>query len=244
MRIKIEINTNRIPLSYRMPIVSMIKNTLEKYSPEYYKKLYFFENKKNKKIKPFTFSVFLEDYQMEKEEINIKEKIYLVISTPDTELFINIYNGLLKMSKYTYNNKFTLSIGKIILLREKPINSEETIFKVLSPIVIKDKSGKFLNVEDEKYVNELNYISDLSLKTYRGFGLTKPLKFEQVDYEKVVVKEKISGFKEVTKKDTFYITGYKGIFKLTGDKEDLRLLYELGIGYRRSQGFGNVEVIG
>ncbi|MBL4931898.1 CRISPR-associated endoribonuclease Cas6 [Clostridium paridis] len=244
MRVQITIYTECIPLAYRMMFVSLIKNSLEKSNSSYFNELYNFEDKKSKKIKPFTFSTYLEDYEMGKEEIKIKGKVNLTISTPDTELFINIYNGLVNISQYTYNNKFKLTIGKIILLKESWINSEKVTFKSLSPIVVKDKDGNFLRVEDERYVNELNYISNLSLKTYRGYGLKRPLEFIPVKYEKVVVKEKISSFTEITKKDVFYITGYKGTFRLSGDKEDLRLLYSLGIGYRRSQGFGNLEVIG
>ncbi|MEQ8156049.1 MAG: CRISPR-associated endoribonuclease Cas6 [Clostridiaceae bacterium] len=244
MRAKVDIYTENIPLSNRMLFVSLIKHSLETANPEYFNELYKFENKKNKKIKPFTFSTYMEDYEIGKENIKIKGKVNLIISTPDTELFINIYNGLLNTYDFSYKNKYKLKIGKITLLNEKQIHSEEVTFKTISPIAIKDKDGKFLRIEDENYVHELNYISDLSLKVFRGYGLERSLEFIPVNYEKVVIKEDIKGFNEITNKKVFYITGYKGTFKLRGDKVDLKLLYSLGIGFRKSEGFGNVEVIG
>lgn len=242
MRAKVEIYTDRIPLSYRMMFVSLIKKALEKSNKEYFKNLYKFGDKKNKKIKPFVFSTYLESYEMGETDIKINGKINLIISTPDTELFINLYNGLLNIKRYTFNEEYTLNMGKIILVKEKDITSETVEFKALSPIVIKDKQGRFLGIEDEGYEAELNYIVDLNLKTFRGRGLARKLEFTPLNYEKVVVKERITGFKEASKKDIFYINGYRGTFKLCGDKEDLKLLYSLGIGFRRSEGFGNIEV--
>lgn len=243
MRCKIQIYTEKISLRYRMMFVSLIKHALEESNKEYFNRLYNFEgDKKNKKMKPFVFSTYLEDYEMGEEYIKINGRINLIISTPDTELFINLYNGLLNIKKYEFNNGCIMEIGKIILLKEKEIVSDVVEFKAISPIVLRDKNGNFLRIEDERYNEQLNYISDLSLKTFRGSGLAKRLEFTPLNYKKVVVKERITGFKESSKKDIFYITGYRGTFRLCGDKNDLKLLYALGVGFRRSEGFGNIEV--
>lgn len=242
MRAKIEIYADKIPISNRMMFVSLLKKALEKSNKEYFNKLYNFDGRKNKKLKPFVFSIFLEDYKVQEEEIKINGKINLTLSTPDTELFINLYNGLLNTKKHRFNDEYTLSIGKIILLKEREIISETVEFKALSPIVLKGKSGRFLTLEDKEYEEELNYIADLTLKTFRGKGLTRKLEFTPLNYKKVVLKERITGFKKIANKDVFYITGYKGTFKLCGDKEDLKLLYSLGLGFRRSEGFGYIEV--
>lgn len=242
MRAKVEIYTEKIPLGYRMMFVSVIKHSLEKTNKEYFNRLYNFGDRKNKKMKPFVFSTYLENYEIGEEYIKINGKVNLIISTPDTELFINLYNGLLNIKRYKFKNEYTLNIGKIILLKEKEIISETVEFKAISPIVLRDKKGNFLRTEDERYTEQLNYIADLSLKIFRGSGLTRRLDFTPLNYEKVVVKERITGFKKSAKKDIFYITGYRGTFRLCGGKEDLKLLYALGLGFRRSEGFGNIEV--
>ena len=49
------------------------------------------------------------------------------------------------------------------------IDSEEAIFNALSPICIKSKNGKFLNIEDSEYIKEFNYISNEVLKKRLSF---------------------------------------------------------------------------
>ncbi|PGA52060.1 CRISPR-associated endoribonuclease Cas6 [Bacillus pseudomycoides] len=36
---------------------------------------------------------------------------------------------------------------------------------------------------------------------------------------------------------------YRGTFELEGSVQDLQTLYQIGLGMRRSQGFGNIEII-
>ena len=49
--------------------------------------------------------------------------------------------------------------------------------------------------------------------------------------------------KYVTKYNDFYITGWQGIYELSGKREYLEFLYYVGIGERNSQGFGMFEII-
>lgn len=41
----------------------------------------------------------------------------------------------------------------------------------------------------------------------------------------------------------FYINAYKGEFILRGDKEDLNVIYKMGVGNRRSQAKGMVDIV-
>lgn len=242
MKIKCEYKTNKFPLMYHMMIVSLIKESIKKSSKEYYEKLYVYDNKKNKQIKNFTFSVFMNGYEINGEIAEIKKGITVIISTPDLELGINLYNGLLNTKEFRYKS-FQLEKQHISLIKEKTINEDEATFKTLSAIAIKNKEGKFIDINNEDYEKELNYISDLTLKTHRGYGLREPLKFIPISMKKVVVKEEISGFKEITNKNIMYVNAYSGVFKLVGAREDLEELYKSGVGHRRSQGFGNIDLV-
>ena len=53
----------------------------------------------------------------------------------------------------------------------------------------------------------------------------------------------IKPFKTVVNTFGNKITGNVGIYQLTGDVHILNLLYQLGIGSRRSQGFGMYEIV-
>ena len=243
MRMKVEFKTDKLPIAYNTLFMSVIKEAIKKYSEEYYNSLYFYEDKNNKKTKNFTFSVYVKGYDIENENFIVKDKVILNISTPDVELGINLYNGLINYPKFTYKD-YELKRIRVDLGKEMNIDSEEAIFNALSPICIKSKNGKFLNIEDSEYIKEFNYISNEVLKNYRGYGLKKELNFENIKLNKVVVKEGLREFRNVTGKPYQYINGYKGKFKLTGDIEDLNDLYKLGIGFKRAQGFGYIEFIG
>ena len=242
MRLKCEFKTEKIPVANRMMFVSLIKDALCKVNQEYFDKLYKFEEKNNKKIKPFSFAVMLKDFEMKGEEISIRDRMVLNITTVDYEFGINIYNGILNTKTFKYKD-FVLERLKISLVKEKMINEEQVVFKTMSPICIKDKANNFLAPDDLGYEEELNYIVDKALRSYRGYGLKQRLRFEKVLMKKVVVKEQIRAFSEIAGKDTFYVNAYSGIFKLSGDVEDLNFVYQSGIGFRKGQGFGMLEVV-
>lgn len=242
MRLSCEYKTDKLPVANKMLFVSLIKGAINKVNKEYYDKLYSFEDKSNKQIKSFSFAVLLKDFKIENEIIHIQDKIILNITTPDYEFGINVYNGLLSIQNFEYKG-YVLKKVRINLVKEKFVSDGEVIFKTMSPICIKNKKGEFINLKDADYVDELNYIVDKNLLVHRGYGLKQPLKFEDGGMKKVVVKEEIRGFKENTNKNIFYVNAYSGTFKLTGDVEDLNYIYQSGLGFRRSQGFGMVDIV-
>ena len=243
MRLKINYKTTRVPNSYRMMMVSLIKNALSEYNEDLFKSLYFYEDTiKNKKSKDFVFSVFLNNFKKEENDFLVEE-LSLNISSPNKELIIHIYNALNRLKSYTYNNKYTLEKINIAIIQTKLIQSEYVLFKTMSPIVIRNKNGFFLDINSNEYIESLNYIVDTTLKNYRGYGLSKPLNFVPIDMKKVVLKECIKSFTKNTNKKHICINSYKGIFALIGDSKDLNDIYMLGIGFRRNQGCGMIDII-
>ncbi|WP_294358716.1 CRISPR-associated endoribonuclease Cas6 [uncultured Clostridium sp.] len=232
-----------IPIGYRIMIVSLLKNAIEKGDKEYFDKLYYYNDKKNKKIKSFCFGTYLEDFKFEGDIIRVNGKMNITISTPDYILGIAIYNGLLKLGTYKFKDKYEFIREKVILEKEKWITTENIVLKTLSPIVIKNSEGKPVDIANPDYSKELNYICNLMLNSYRGYGLRKNLIFNPVTMKKNVIKEEITGFSNNSKKKFIYINGYSGTFVLEGDIEDLNLLLQLGIGFRRSEGFGLISLV-
>lgn len=130
------------------------------------------------------------------------------------------------------------------MLNEKKIENDSVTFKTLCPALIETKDGKPIlpsdNVED--FNIEFNAIHDRIFKDIRGYGLKRALEFEPLSLKKQVVKHTLEGFREKTGKPYMTLTCFEGSFRLSGDPEDLRLLYQIGIGLRTGQGFGMVEV--
>lgn len=226
-----------------MMFVSMIKEALKAEDEEYLNKLYYFEDKNNKKSKDFTFSVYLKNYQMGKDEININGFVEINISSPNPEFMLKLYNGILKKKTFPYRKIYKMDKLKISIRPEKNISKEELCFKTLSPIYVKDRNGKVLSPTNDEYSKEFNYIQNKILENYRGHGLKKSIQFTPVLMEKKVAKEEIEGFKKTSGKNIYYVEAYSGIFKLCGDVQDLKDIYMLGLGFRRNQGFGMIEVV-
>lgn len=244
MRISCEYKTDKFPVSYQMLGVSLVKDALKSVDIDYFNKLYNFETgKSNKETKDFCFSVYVKGYEKKEDIFLIKDKVVINFSSPNYEFMVNLYNGLLKIKDFNYK-EFYLNKVRINLVKEKIINSRVVTFTTLSPIHIKDKNNKALEIEDENFTKELNYIVNKTLESYRGFGLKEELKFTpSKSMKKRVVKQDIRAFKENTSKPYYYVNSYAGEFQLEGDVNDLKDIYMLGIGFKRSQGFGMIEVI-
>ena len=239
-----EYEVDKIPLCNRMMFVSLLKKALCDYDENLYKQLYEYKDgKKNKKTKDFAFTTFKQDYKVDAKnsEINLSA-VTLKLSSPNKALLIKMYNALVRLSEYTYKGEYTLKKKRVKIVHDGVIKNDYALFKTMSPIVVKNKDGRFLDIQDEDYLENLNYIADKVLFNYRGFGLQRPLMFTPVSMEQVIIKEYIKGFTDVTGKENFYINSYKGAFLLRGDVTDLNDIYKLGLGFRRSEGFGMLGI--
>lgn len=244
MRFKIELNPvdKNIPIGNRFMICSLIKKAISDGDKELFNSIYLYEDKKNKKIKDFTFSIYLNDFKVSQSYIDVNGKIIVTISTSNYNVGIAIYNGLLGNKSFTYKD-YKLEVVKVTLLKENKVTTNNIVCKTLSPIFIRDKEGKAIDIYDDNFQETFNYICDLYLKTYRGIGLTERMKFSPINMKKIVIKEDIAGFQEVTGKRFIFIDAYKGVFNLQGNVHELQILLEAGVGFRRSQGFGLIDLI-
>jgi CRISPR-associated endoribonuclease Cas6 len=153
-----------------------------------------------------------------------------------------LYNGIIKSKEFCYKD-YTLKIQKVYHKQHKHIQKTPVLLKTASPIWIKDKNNQSIEIEDPRYIIELNYICNEILEAYRGEGLIQALELEPVDMRKKVVKQAIRAFSENTSKDTYYTNCYEGVFKLKGNLLDLNDLLQLGLGFRRSAGYGLIEMV-
>ncbi|MCY6354759.1 CRISPR-associated endoribonuclease Cas6 [Clostridium sp. ZS2-4] len=245
MRMSVEYKTDKFPLAYQMMGVSLIKEAIKEVDEDYYKNLYTYqENKSNKQTKNFCFSFFMKDFEKQGDVFIIKDRVIFNISSPDYTFMVNLYNGLIKLDTFKYKD-FNLNKVRINLVKEKSISNNVITFNTLSPIFIQDKNHKALEINNERYEKELNYIVNETLKNYRGYGLKEELKFiPSRNMKKRVVKEDIRAFRQKADKPYYYVNSYVGMFQLQGDVNDLNDIYKLGVGFKRGQGFGMLEIVG
>lgn len=255
MRLQVTFTVERLPLLYRNGFMSFLKEILQA-TPSGRQRFRFLfsygKRQKNKAPKPFCFAVrFLHDKERFAEDHDwfyLRSPLSLYLSVADPGLCIDFYNGLwsFKNSGRRFEKgEFVLPPPEdIIVLRERPIPGQEALFRTLAPILVEDASGRpLLPQEDlQSFTRELNYYTDTLLFGVRGYGLKKELSFEPVSLRKEVIRHAIRERDEEFRVYTF--TCFSGRFLLRGDPEDLKDIQVLGLGRRRAQGFGMVEVIG
>lgn len=266
MRLKIIYDVDILPLDYRNYFMKLIKDalSLNDLGRDYLNKLYYYDEdvkeRSNKAPKPFCFAVRFqhdkEEFKKDKNIFYLKTPVEFYISSTDKDFLVALYNGLINRKLYPFKagEGVIKRVVNVLLLREKKIIENRAFFKTLAPILIEDKednpllpideNGNNLESSDVKFVyflREFNFITDSILKGVRGEGIKERIEFKPIKVRKEVVKHRVREKNEEFKIYTF--TCFSGVFELSGNPEDLNYLYQLGIGLRRAQGFGMVEVV-
>jgi CRISPR-associated endoribonuclease Cas6 len=230
--------------------MSFIKSVYQKSDTNIYEKLYSNEEENNT-IKPFTFSVYLPNADFTSEEGQVllgNEQIYLNFSTYFYNLGVIFYNGTLELLNKPYSipddNYFTLE--KINLQRNKKIDSNTATFQTHSPIVVrehndKNNKEKYYQASEDKFIPQLKHNITESCEHFLFEGREKERLYNMIDQMKI----------EALDMETITIMHYNhpvkansGHIKLKAHPNLLDYLYKSGIGSRRAQGFGKVEVLG
>lgn len=234
IQLKFEFQDNSIPKNYRAVLLSFFKHSLSKYNEELFAKNY----SEKYSIKNFCFAVYMKNSDFTGDNVKFDE-FAVNFSIADFSDGIDWYNSFVKMKNIEYplpmNNKMTLKSVKIE--NHKEIKDNIILIKMLSPIAVRkvvDAKSIYYSCFDDKFIPVLkdNILTMLSLFT--------EIDKDKIPLEIVPIKPK----KTVTYAFGSNITANLGIYKIASDTMFLNLIYMLGIGSRRSEGFGMFEVIG
>lgn len=270
-KIFIEKNTV-IPNDYRRYLLSLIKETIKNSSnvgADFYKK--FYENNNNIQ-KPFTFSAYFPIKKEESESKFDGDFFNFYFSTNNYEFLMRVYNGLLAINK-SKENDFELFGSKIKDIKnfypipEKRFDKNEVIFKTLSPFLVRStENGDYYlypdnvriqtkdpskNLSQYKYWKNSNtFIDDFKkslsklvqneLSSENNEKLLEDINVELLD---AVVVPILHGSANKEHEYSMTFPGIKGKLKIKTNPEVLKLFYDIGIGARRSEGFGMLEVV-
>ncbi len=231
MRFEVELmlDSTSINKDYRRNIVSVIKQCL---SEEDFDEIY-----KERKLRSFTFSPFLQTDSFSKDKIILKDKkIKLFFSTDsmtDGWILINSFRG--KKNKELNFGKSKVTIEKVGTLVEKEIEDEIILFKTMSPICIReqlDQTKSWYHDLDEKGIKILKKNIAHQLK----YEFSKSL-LEEVKIKPFKIKRTI-----ITNYDIQYPVTL-GTLIISGDKRILKKLYMSGLGSKTSLGLGMLEIV-
>lgn len=219
-----------LPKDYRRGFLSVIKSALERSDRTIYEKYYL-----EPRIKPFTFSLhFPALVGLENESFRVGSKVKLTISSSEAHLMTYVYNGLRSNALYPYPLfENTLTLQRISIAFPPKILQSSAQFKTVSPILInnKGKSSWYLMPEEQGFSEGLSFNIQELAKTFLGLQ-SVPFKFEPLCHR----EKKIFHYGQ-------FMRGYHGLFQMTAPPDVLNLIRDIGLGNRRSQGFGMLDLI-
>ncbi|MBM7616005.1 CRISPR-associated endoribonuclease Cas6 [Alkaliphilus hydrothermalis] len=244
MRFSVELilENEALPKDKNRIILSIMKSCFSSYNQEYYQRLYEEKESKNK-IKDFTFALYMQNCRFTKDEIIIPDKkVILNFSAYSPEDGIMFYNSFLtnKGKKQTIHNNI-ITIGKMTLVKEKPIYDQQVIFKTLSPIVVREHGGDnkktwYHSLETEE--GQAIFMENLKYQLSDVFGERGLLDFEDI---KVEVDSDIRKVK--VKNYGIEVHSSIGKIRIKAQPYILDYLYKAGIGSKRGSGFGMVDIV-
>jgi len=237
LKAKFEMSTNWLVKDYRSIFMALIKNAFMKYDPVIYANLYGTEEQKRKVNKPFTFSVKFPQYKgIEGNKIVCGNQVSMIFSSDEETLVTAFYNGLKAQQQIIIGEKFpiTFNLIHVQLLPFKKITTNKANFKTISPILVNDKG------------NNLDYLSPMQPEFSRAFKfiIAEQARQFQIPCTEEMIEFEIHSMKKLPL--THYkqtMTSWLGEFSLEAPSNVLQLVYDIGIGVRRSQGFGMLNIV-
>jgi len=231
MRINFELTLkkNELPVDYRKGFISIIKKALELEDRILLARYY-----NSKTQKPFTFSVYFPGLKGKSTNMDfyVGEKAILNFSSNNPDLVIAISNGMRKIKSYPlfYNEVTYVSSN---LYKNVKIKTGKVRFKTTSPFLVNMKGNnlKYLLPGEEGFNEAFEFNLKTIAKNFLGINNFE-YKLTPVFWRRNLV--------------THYnqtMSGVKGEFILETKSEVLQLIYDIGFGVRRSQGFGMLEII-
>lgn len=227
----------KVRKDYRRDILKFIKKAIDLGDKTLYQQYY--GDKKQNKPKPFTFSVSFNVKEECDNSFVVENPLYRFYFSSFEPIFcIAFYNGVLQLKKdCTMLGDYPQEIKNIFLQRDTVITSEKMRYKTLSPILVRKIEGKkgigFLRFDDEEFLPNLRK----SIVTMADKYLHKKLSENEITIS-------LSNMRATPIRNYGGEIGNSGFLEITAPLDVQKMLYDAGIGAKRSQGFGMLEVVG
>lgn len=219
-----------LPIDYRRGFLSLMKKAIEESTKPTLKTIFYSEHK----LKPFTFSVYFPSLGKEKHNgtLPVGDKAIVNFSTSSLELATHLYNGFLKVKEFPLFQN-SLKFEKIQMRQNVNIHSNTVTFKTISPILINNigSSEWYILPGEEGFLDGLNFSVSEMAKAFLD-----RTEFD-LEFKPKFIKRKI------LRHYNMHMSSFTGVFEIKSDTEILQMIYDIGLGVRRGQGFGMLEVI-
>jgi len=218
-----------LPRDYRRGFISLIKEAIKRANPQLFESYYSTLHV----LKPFTFSVYFPGLVGEEgDKFNVGDRAILNFSTSSYEVGTYVYNGLLELRSFPlFDNELKLS--HIELRRTADIKGDKAVFKTLSPVLVNTKGKRdwYLLPGQEGFEEGLRFSVREISRVFLG------IEDVRIDFKPISIRRKVARHYNMDRQ------GFVGVFELSGPPRVLDLIYHVGLGVCRSQGFGMLEVL-
>lgn len=223
-----KLSNGLLPVDYRRGFASLIKNALSTVNPLLFTRYY----SQPHVLKPFTFSVFFPGLAgLEGEHFKVGHDVRLTFSTSSFELGTCVYDGLLEFRTFRLFEG-DLMLQHVHLEHMITITKESAIFKTMAPVLVNNKgeANWYLLPGQNGFDEGLAFAVREVSRTFLG-DEDVSIEFKPIQIRRKVVRHY-----------NMDMQGFVGIFELRGRPDVLNLIYQIGLGVRRSQGFGMLEL--
>lgn len=236
-QLKFELKSTELPLDMDCVIVSFLKAGAQKVSPEWFDQLY---NKKKSIIKMYSWSCYYPGAKFTKDKILLDEKYFsMTFSDSDTKEFLQFFNVFQIMLRQPHPMKDNSMMLKEIRIKELPdiVDAETVVVKLQSSLIVRRHNSE--DNTDRYYTCEDSEFSEVIKENVKFLLEKKGLPFSMENFSVTPVKAK----KIVARVWRRPTDATIGVLKLTGKPDLLNFLCASGLGVRRSEGHGLVNII-
>jgi len=242
MNVSVLFEADKLPLAYRRCALSIIKESIRKADEDLY---HFYYTENNNNPKPYVYSLYLCDYAIREDEIDLS-RFWLNVSSAEPRFIIPFLNGLQQTKVFQYKN-YRFTRRTIRYHRETAVRGSKIVVSTRSPILVEDENRQPLEPSHPSYNEELNKIMNKKSMTLRGRPLSRALALTPLQVKRVVVKESNEEYEKAVAEGRaaqpyLYFTAFGGKFLLEGATEDLQWVLDCGAALRSAQGFGHLRL--
>lgn len=228
------------PMEYRRIVISYIKNAISECNKgKYYEKFF-----KDSNQKDYCFSVVLPKSRFNKDQIELENnELKILFSTADTQKTgLILFSAFLEQKNKVYPlpNDNSMILKSVVNQKQELLSNSRAIFKtsIGSGVCVRDhkreENKDFYYVFDDEKFREKIYqiVKNQVIKAGFSEKEAKEIVINPVQCKKVVVKH----YRR-------YIDISTGIFEIQANSDILQHFYDVGIGSRKSSGFGMLDLV-
>ena len=226
-----------LPINYSHILQSAIYASLGEGDMEYADRLHNLQNQPMRRsFKFFQFSMIQGKYEIRNKNIIFRNHISFEVRSISPD-FIRCLKRGLEENGITYQVQHFDNVKLDIL--DYNVKEPDIVIKMKTPICVyetnRDTKKTYYPDTNEPLFCKL--VIDNFIRKYKAYTENEPN--EELFFEVVNVEKRDH---MVTKYKGFYISGWKGEYRLKGKPEYLNFLYQVGLGGKNSQGFGMFDV--